>query len=87
MTFKIMIVLALGVFSHYAIAGETMATSETPQPQEYSYSTHLDIAKVISMSTVPDVCEVTSAVMVYEDSQGNQHALKYQTMGNGCSHG
>lgn len=53
--------------------------------EQYSYSQHLDIARVISMSEVPDVCQVVPARMTYEDSQGNKHVLEYRVMGNGCS--
>ncbi|MGH8486435.1 MAG: DUF2790 domain-containing protein, partial [Pseudomonas sp.] len=53
----------------------------------YEYSTNLDIAKVISLSTLPNVCEVVPATMVYEDHQGQRHVLEYRAMGNGCSNG
>lgn len=55
--------------------------------EEYTYSTDLDIAKVISMSEVPEVCEVVPARMEYEDSHGQRHILQYRVMGNGCSNG
>lgn len=55
--------------------------------EEYTYSTHLDVAKVISMSATPNVCGVVPATMVYEDSQGHRHAMVYQIMGDGCSNG
>jgi hypothetical protein len=45
------------------------------------------VAKVVSMSAVPDVCQVVPVQMEYEDSQGQRHILKYQVMGNGCSNG
>jgi hypothetical protein len=47
----------------------------------------LDIAKVISMSEVPNVCEVVPAKMEYDDSKGQRHILRYSVMGNGCSSG
>jgi hypothetical protein len=47
----------------------------------------LDIARVISMSEVPNVCEVVPARMTYEDSKGQKHILEYRVMGNGCSNG
>ena len=55
--------------------------------EHYNYSQHLDIAKVLSMSPVADVCAVVPARMTYEDSQGHRHVLEYRVMGNGCSNG
>ena len=55
--------------------------------EQYSYSQHLDIAKVISMTEVPNVCEVVPARMTYEDSQGQKDILEYRVMGSGCSNG
>jgi hypothetical protein len=82
---KALVVLALAGFCATAMADEA---SNQPAPvEQYSYSTKLDIAKVISLSEVPNVCEVVPARMVYEDSQGKQHTLEYRVMGNGCSNG
>jgi hypothetical protein len=55
--------------------------------EQYTYSTHLDIAKVISIDELPNVCRVVPQHMTYEDSQGKRHVLEYQAMGNGCSNG
>jgi len=55
--------------------------------ETYSYSTNLDIARVISLSPIPDVCGVVTEQMIYEDSKGIRHALEYQVMGNGCTSG
>ncbi|MCQ3823096.1 DUF2790 domain-containing protein, partial [Streptococcus agalactiae] len=35
-----------------------LASQSTPIVEFYSYSTHLDVAKVLSMSNIPDVCKV-----------------------------
>lgn len=59
----------------------------TSRVEQYTYGTHLDIARVISISQIPSVCEVVPARMVYEDSQGARHTMSYQVMGNGCSNG
>ena len=48
---------------------------------------HLDIARVISTSEVPDVCAVVPVRMTYEDAKGQRHILEYHVMGNGCSNG
>ncbi|MFW0758396.1 DUF2790 domain-containing protein [Pseudomonas sp. H11T01] len=86
---KALLVLALSSVCATAMAAESatdVAGQQTPV-EEYTYSTHLDIAKVVSMSEVPNVCEVVPARMEYEDSKGQRHILQYSVMGNGCSNG
>ncbi|MCI0912661.1 MULTISPECIES: DUF2790 domain-containing protein [Pseudomonas] len=83
---KALLVLVLGGLCSAAIAGEAKDVEQIPVEQ-YSYSQHLDIARVISMSEVPNVCEVVPARMTYEDSKGQKHILEYRVMGNGCSNG
>lgn len=86
---KSLLVLALSSLCATAMANEvpTDVASNTVPVEEYTYSTHLDIAKVISMSEIPSVCEVVPARMEYEDSNGQRHILRYSVMGNGCSNG
>ncbi|AZC25023.1 MULTISPECIES: DUF2790 domain-containing protein [Pseudomonas] len=86
---KALLVLALSSLCATAMAGEipTDVANQQVPVEEYSYSTDLDIAKVISMSEVPEVCEVVPARMEYEDSKGQRHILQYRVMGNGCSNG
>ncbi|MFJ2366872.1 DUF2790 domain-containing protein [Pseudomonas sp. NPDC087697] len=86
---KALLVLALSSLCATAMADEipTDVANNTVPVEEYTYSTHLDIAKVISMSEVPSVCEVVPARMEYEDSNGQRHILRYSVMGNGCSNG
>ncbi|OLF52639.1 DUF2790 domain-containing protein [Pseudomonas chlororaphis] len=86
---KALLVLALSSLCATAMADEipTDVASQQAPVEEYSYSSDLDIAKVISMSEVPDVCEVVPARMEYEDSKGLRHILQYRVMGNGCSNG
>ncbi|MGH8383650.1 DUF2790 domain-containing protein [Pseudomonas sp.] len=85
---KALLVLALGSLCSAAMADEVASGGAEQIPvEQYSYSQHLDIAKVISMSEVPNVCEVVPARMTYEDSQGQKHILEYRVMGNGCSNG
>ncbi|AZL69936.1 DUF2790 domain-containing protein [Pseudomonas oryziphila] len=83
---KALLVLVLGSLCGAALAGEAKDAEQIPVEQ-YNYSQHLDIARVISMSEVPNVCEVVPARMTYEDSQGQKHILEYRVMGNGCSNG
>ncbi|NBA98683.1 DUF2790 domain-containing protein [Pseudomonas sp. R5(2019)] len=85
---KALLVLALGSFCASAMADERVSVNNQTVPvEQYSYSQHLDIAKVISMSEIPNVCEVVPARMTYEDSQGKTHVLEYRVMGNGCYNG
>ncbi|MDZ3993258.1 DUF2790 domain-containing protein [Pseudomonas sp. Teo4] len=85
---KALLALVLGsVVCSAAMAGEVAKDAEQIPVEQYSYSQHLDIARVLSMSEVPNVCEVVPARMTYEDSKGQKHVLEYRVMGNGCSNG
>lgn len=84
---KALLVLVLGSLCSSAMAAEVAQNAEQIPVEQYSYSQHLDIAKVISMDEVPNVCEVVPAHMTYEDSKGQKHILEYRVMGNGCSNG
>ncbi|EKT4522860.1 DUF2790 domain-containing protein [Pseudomonas juntendi] len=84
---KALLVLVLGGFCSAAMADDVAKDAEQIPVEQYSYSQHLDIARVLSMSEVPNVCEVVPARMTYEDSQGQKHILEYRVMGNGCSNG
>jgi hypothetical protein len=88
---KALVVMALSsLCATAALADEApteLAGQNAPIVEDYTYSTKLDVAKVLSMSEVPNVCEVVPAKMEYEDSQGQRHILNYKIMGNGCSNG
>ncbi|OLS63686.1 DUF2790 domain-containing protein [Pseudomonas putida] len=85
---KALLVLVLGSVCGAAMADDLANNGAEQIPvEQYSYSQHLDIAKVLSMSEIPNVCEVVPARMTYEDSQGRKHILEYRVMGNGCSNG
>lgn len=88
---KALVVLALSsLCATAALADEApteLAGANAPIVDDYTYSTHLDVAKVLSMSDIPQVCEVVPVKMEYEDSQGQRHILNYHVMGNGCSNG
>ncbi|WP_249673857.1 DUF2790 domain-containing protein [Pseudomonas abieticivorans] len=62
------------------MAGVAEADGAAP----YKYGDKLDIAKVINLSDIPNVCKVVPAQMTYEDHQGQRHTVEYQVMGNGC---
>lgn len=82
---KSLIALALIGFSTLAAADDVKVAQVQPPVERYTYATHLDIAKVISLSPVADVCKVVPAKMTYEDHQGERHVLEYRVMGTGCS--
>ncbi|CRM63700.1 hypothetical protein H097_18659 [Pseudomonas sp. FH4] len=88
---KALLVMALAsLCATAALADEIptdVASQSTAIVEEYTYTTDLDIAKVVSMSSIPNVCEVVPARMEYEDHQGQRHILNYKVMGNGCSNG
>ena len=88
---KALLVMALAsLCATAALADEIptdVASQSTAVVEEYTYSTDLDIAKVVSMSAIPNVCEVVPARMEYEDHQGQRHILNYKVMGSGCSNG
>ena len=86
---NIVILLAFASVGAQAFADDnssTAATAKTPV-ETYTYDTHLDIKRVISVTDVGDQCGPVSAQMTYEDSHGQQHVLEYQVMGTGCSNG
>lgn len=84
-----LLLLAMSGFCASAMAAGTPAPSSSNNlpVEQYSYSTHLDIAKIIWMSTIPRSCDVVPARMDYLDSKGQEHLLEYQVMGNGCVDG
>jgi hypothetical protein len=87
---KALLVLALSSLCATAMADEAPTDVAQQKPvivEEYTYSTHLDIAHVVSMSEAPNVCEVVPMKMEYDDSKGQRHILRYSVMGNGCSNG
>ncbi|NUT78489.1 DUF2790 domain-containing protein [Pseudomonas sp. C1C7] len=80
---KIAIILALGSFGTQAFAEENKSPVEP-----YTYDSHLDIKKVITITDIPNnICGPVPAQMTYEDSNGQRHVMQYQVMGNGCSNG
>lgn len=74
----------------YALLGSLLMTSTafaaTSTPEVYHYGDKMDVAKVVSMSKIPnDVCEAVPATMTYLDSKGVQHTMEYQVLADGCT--
>ncbi len=86
---KSLIALFLAGVSCVSLASERVAAqSEQSEVETYTYSTPLNIAKVVSRSAdSSEICGLVPAQMTYEDHQGQRHTIEYQVMGNGCSRG
>jgi hypothetical protein len=55
-----------------------------PEVVHYRYGMKLDVAKVISVASNRDTCDVAPAQMTYEDSSGKLNTLEYRSSGIGC---
>lgn len=54
--------------------------------QTYTYGTHLDIQKVLSMKEdATPSCGIVNARMTYLDSQGKTQALNYSKFADNCN--
>lgn len=82
---------SLMMFSVYASAHDgAHNTTSAPKPEQYNYSEHLDIAKVIDINTVEDknnACGPVDAHMVYVDHKGITHDLQYKILSSACQDG
>ncbi|WP_338525137.1 DUF2790 domain-containing protein [Pseudomonas batumici] len=59
-----------------------------PQPETYSYGTHLDVSKVLSITEADGAaCSVINARMTYLDSQSQEHILDYRKFSDRCNEG
>lgn len=58
------------------------------QAQTYTYGSHLDIQKVLSLTEESEpACGVVNARMTYLDSAGHEQALDYRKLANNCNDG
>lgn len=80
---RLMFTLSACALPMAIVAALPAAADELPV-EHYSYSMPLDIARVVSMESIPSVCKVVPLHMVYEDSKGQRHLLEYEVMGSGC---
>jgi hypothetical protein len=73
------ILLALGSIAAVA----TASTRPQGNVEDYTYSTKLDIARVVA---APDLnfCGVRPVKMTYVDHTGRNHTLRYEVNGTGC---
>lgn len=75
---KILLTLAL-------LAGFAAQAQATDEAIAYRYGMQLDVAQVLSITPVADVCGVVPVEMTYLDSHGGKHILQFSEFGSGCS--
>ncbi|MFJ2484144.1 DUF2790 domain-containing protein [Pseudomonas sp. NPDC087598] len=75
---KILLSLAL-------LAGFAAQAQATDEAIAYRYGMQLDVAQVLSITPVADVCGVVPVEMTYLDSHGGKHILQFSEFGSGCS--
>lgn len=76
--------IALTLLTLSSVAGVANAGLKTEgNVQDYTYSTKLDIAKVVSTSDL-NFCGVRPAEMTYIDHMGKTHTVRYEVNGTGC---
>lgn len=68
-----------------AAGSDTAHSAVVTKIDSYKYGTHLDISKVLSVSTPATSCGVVPEQMIYLDSSGSKHELDYEVMGDGCN--
>ncbi|MGE7955041.1 DUF2790 domain-containing protein [Pseudomonas sp. NPDC089530] len=79
---------AAGLFAALNIATLPAHAESNVQAQTYSYGTHLDIQKVLSMTEdAGPACGVVNARMTYLDSEGRTQILDYRKFANNCNDG
>ncbi len=55
-------------------------------PKTYTYGTHLDIKKVVSLKQdATQICGVVDAQLTYLDSQNKTQVLDYRKVADGCN--
>ncbi|MEB0040942.1 MULTISPECIES: DUF2790 domain-containing protein [unclassified Pseudomonas] len=74
-------------FSLLALSGAASAAGNDQKSagvEDYSYTTKLDIAKVVAG---PDLnyCGIQPVEMTYRDHTGNTHTVRYEAFGSGCN--
>ena len=79
------------VYAAYLFAALNICTlsaraEATVKPETYTYGTHLDIRKVISMKQdATPTCGIINAQLTYLDSQGDTKVLDYRKFADGCN--
>ncbi|WP_277761631.1 DUF2790 domain-containing protein [Pseudomonas sp. A34-9] len=78
-------VIAACLFAALNICTLSARAEADVTPQTYTYGTHLDIQKVISLKQDNSVtCGIVQARMTYLDSTGQTRVLDYSKFADGC---
>ncbi|MCF4994782.1 DUF2790 domain-containing protein [Pseudomonas syringae] len=78
-------VIAACLFAALNICTLSARAEADVTPKTYSYGTHLDIKKVISLKQDNSVvCGIVDAEMTYLDSAGKTQVLDYRKFADGC---
>lgn len=72
--------IALGCFTFTCAA---FAAQDVPPAQDYHYGQMLDIKRVVQPADL-NFCGIREVEMVYEDSAGQLHRLRYPVWGLFC---
>ncbi|WP_324741196.1 DUF2790 domain-containing protein [Pseudomonas veronii] len=76
--------IALAALMITFLASAAHADQPDSNVPHYKYGMHLDIKKVVHVSTLPKGCEPGPVVMDYLDSAGVKHRIQYEEMGEDC---
>ncbi|AJQ46222.1 MULTISPECIES: DUF2790 domain-containing protein [Pseudomonas] len=82
---KLLLVLFIGCLGSVAMADDQVTQTAQLTVEPYRYAQHLDIAHVVAVTPVPNVCDVVPMQLTYDDSKGDRHIMEYRVIGNGCS--
>jgi hypothetical protein len=81
-------IYAACLFAVLNICAISAHAETTAKPHTYSYGTHLDIQKVLSMTQdAGPSCGVVNARMTYLDSKGQTQILDYSKFADSCNEG
>lgn len=79
-------VVAACLFAALNICTLSARAEADVSPHTYTYGTHLDIQKVLSMTEDNAVnCGIIDARMTYLDSAGKTQVLDYRKFAHGCN--
>lgn len=76
---KLRLLLSFGLLFAAAAQAQGVVT-------DYHYGMRVDVARVLSLTEpVTEECQVIKAVMIYRDSSGQEHTLRYRKLAEVCS--
>ncbi|WP_207849880.1 MULTISPECIES: DUF2790 domain-containing protein [unclassified Pseudomonas] len=79
-------VIAACLFAALNICTLSARAEADASPHTYTYGTHLDVQKVLSMTQDTSVtCGIVDARMTYLDSAGETQVLDYRKFADGCN--